>query len=162
MFLKGFKNFKITWVTALLLGIGLTNSILFFTQSPLLFKTKKYPISPLPLIFDAPKGHQYWSYRHRIEYSTDSKHRKFVSGYDLLNHYPRSFLAMSIYFVPMAGLLTDPNDVESNAFLKEILCHSSLKIYQEVPENDKILKVSISAEDKKTDEVVRYKEFLCD
>lgn len=156
------KNFKISFATGLLLFIGVFNSVLFFAQSPVLFVTKKIPVSPLPLIFDAPMGHQYWSYRHRIEYFTENKHRKFLSGYDLLNNYPRSFLSMSIYFVPMAGLLTDPNELEANNFLKEILCYSSLKIYEEVPENDKILKVSINAEHKKTGEVVRYKEFLCD
>jgi hypothetical protein len=153
---------KIGFKTSLLLFIGIFNSLLFFSQNGLIFKTKKIPISPLPLIFDAPMGHQYWSYAHRIEYYTESRHRKFLSGYDLLNYYPRSFFAMSIYFVPMAGLLTDSNDVESNAFLKEILCYSSLKIYGEVKESEKILKVSINAEHKKTGEVVRYKEFLCD
>lgn len=135
---------KNLWI--LLICIGSINSILFINKSPLLLKTKRIPISPIALAFDSPKGFHYWAYQYIIHYQTNKSSGKVPLDANLLKHYPRSVMVSSFYTVIIGGAFINPNE-ESNNFLKEILCYSTLKIYGFVPKNENILKIKIEITD---------------
>lgn len=135
---------KNLWI--FLIIIGMINSILFIFKSPLLLITKRIPISPIALAFDSPRGFHYWAYQYLIHYQTNKSSGRVPLDANLLKHYPRSVMVSSFYTVIIGGAFINPNE-ESEAFLKEILCYSTLKIYGFVPQEEKILKLKIEVTD---------------
>lgn len=144
----------------ILILIALINPILFITKSKLLLTTKRIPVSPLPLVFDSPKNFHYWAYTYKLDVTTNTGSKTVFLDNQYIAAYPRSSLIEALYFIIVAGSQIEPNVPETKRYLDEIMCHSSLKIYKFVPENERILKYSMTVSDQ-NNKILRQSEHLC-
>lgn len=65
--------FKNNLIKITILLIGLINPMLFIIKSPLVFETRKIPLSPLPLVFDQPEGITPWGDLYTINFYLQDK-----------------------------------------------------------------------------------------
>lgn len=144
----------------LLILVGMINPLLFISKNPLLLATKKIPVSPLPLVFDSPHNFNYWAYTYKMEVTTNKQVKTVFLDNQYINAYPQSFLVEAFYFIIIAGSQIAPEVKETKKYLEEILCHSSLKIYKFIPENEKILKYKLYVFDEHGHQL-RFQEHLC-
>lgn len=150
---------KISKPWLIIILIGCLNPLLFFIKSPALLQTKRIPISPLPLVFDSPGNFHYWAYTYEIEYSTNRETKKMLLNHEFTNSYYRSFLVEALFFILIPGSLISDSH-ESVIYLKEILCNSSLKVYNQIPKEDKVLKIKVNVYDT-NNKIVRQRDYLC-
>lgn len=153
-----FKNYK-TFLLFLLLIIGSINPILFLFKSPMIIKTKNYPISPLPLVFDSPRNFKYWSYNIQIKLHLLNE-IKLVNGDSiLLENHRRGWLFHLIYESLMGSLIIEPETHESKKVIGSLLCNHFL-YYLDNHDLRKVLKVELIVPDENK-LIIRHREYLC-
>ena len=144
----------------ILIFIGLINPMIFISRSPLLFITKRIPISPLPLVFDAPKNVLYSAYQYTLEYTTSSGTSSVYLSKHFMDYYPRNFMLVSTKIIPITSLIINPQEEGINLYLNEILCNEVLQMYGYIPVTEKIFKITLKVQNQYLEEVLA-KEYLC-
>lgn len=160
MWLKNYYNYFKTMSWQWLIILGLINPLLFFANSPWFLVTKKIPISPIPLVFDAPKNVPYWSYQYFIEYHTSNKTETFQLTNKLMKNYPRSIMMSSFYLMILTAVVINPDSKEDVNYVNNILCYGFLQVYGFVPFEDKLYKTSLIILDSKG-VLLKKQEVLC-
>lgn len=142
-----------------LLIIGITTPILTLMHSDLAFRTKKIPLSPLPLVFDQPFNRTYWGVGPTLKFQTEENEITVIASKENLQKERRGW-ARHVFYHSLMGTMAEykPNP-EALKIQKTLLCKIILPFYDKKYETIKVLKVSIEVNDKDG----QYKqEYLCD
>lgn len=160
MLWKKFKfNSYLSKPWAWLVIVGLINPILFGLNSRWFLITKNFPVSPIPLVFDAPRNIPYWSYDYYIEYTTEKGTIRKQLSHTIVGQI-HSITLSSFYIMILGALVIHPDSPDNINYIKHIICNGTLQIYNLVTFEERIYKSKLIIENK-AGQTLKEVEVLC-
>lgn len=136
------KNFKLTPTLFFLLVIGISNSFLFLTKNPIILKTNHIPISPLPLVFDSPKGVDYWTYTYDFTFETNQGTVNLLGDKKIFTDFRRGWFNHIFVHYIFSSILISDSSKHNLKILENFACTGLIKTFKNEP-NLKVYKVNI-------------------
>lgn len=152
------KGFKPSFTLILLLVVGITNGLLFFSGSKVVYKTKTIPVSPLPLVFDSPGGIDYWAYTFSFNFTTDKGNFNLIADKQVMKQVRRGWFLHIFFHYVFASPLVNDYEVKNLTMIKNLACQGMLQSY--LFNDAKVYKIDLHMISP-TGDIVGQRSFLC-
>lgn len=156
-----YKNYKKYLPLVFLLFIGSISPVLFIVRSPIVFTTKKIPISPLPLVFDSPNGFNYWAYTVKMNFQMADSEFTIVGDKKNLDDVRRGWISHIFYHLIFGTtVFNSTNETkEVRDISQTLMCDILLVVKEPSFKGKKILKATITVFDQGKE--LKRRSYLC-